>query len=894
MNSRARFLIFLCALFAMGDIQGDSPFDALKRRSLYESDEQTQEVGESPLDRFASFGAGSDEDSGTVGHALFEQFAANEPDIEEEEDTSTALELGQKLAAAITQLAEAPAIEEGPALEEPPAPVAEKSESADAKAMADMPAPEPVDIQPSPFAKASEDMEVVDEPVAEIEEKEEELENDKIYLNFENAELKNVIAYMANLRKINLIPDKGVEGSKISLTIRRPLSPDEAWRIFHTVLDRSGFSIVKVGLVYKVVTKDKKNREPLQAFINVSLDVLPDSDETIRYVSFLENVKVSDVIGILKNMLDSGAMVLEQADLNAVIIADKSYNIKAAMKVINELDKTGLQETVVVMRLRHADAKDVRDLFKSLVEEKQPTNPLARLLGRQAEGTASYFAPGTKLIAEERTNSLVLLGPKDSVDKIETFIKEHVDTELKATKSPLHVYELQYADAKQIVALLKEATATPESASGQEAVKYGAVRGGVKYFKPMTFHADIDGNRIIVSSMDVRDWKLLKETIRNLDKPQPQVAIETLIVLADSTEDKQLGGVIRNKSEGQLGDRLNFQSPPLPTSKTQFKTGTTDGGDEVNTSLLGNLLNGLSGGLGTTLLTFGRESNIWGIFQSLQTMTHATVLAQPFLTITNKYKSTIKIGEIKRVLAQTTTTGIQGFTDNEVNALLQVKPQINIDGVINLEVEVHLDEFTDPEGKNRTKRKLKTSVSVADGQVLVLGGLVRNKVTETTSGTPILKDIPGVGWFFKNKTKSIEKRNVLIFLSPTIIKPRTTQGINPYTRMKLDIAKDAADAATKTGKGRDPIHDWFFDPQRRGYSYKVDDFATARYQPVTVDIKNDTYYRTQTKKQALELQQKDRELFKEYEEELPADLATAQEPQDKKALFSGLLRGATG
>ena len=335
-------------------------------------------------------------------------------------------------------------------------------------------APEAPQVQASPFAKASTDT-TKDKPAAvpvaditpvieddlgdvddieapdELQEKDVEPPQDTIYLNFENAELKNVIAYMANLKKINLIPDKGVEGSKISLTIRRPLTIDEAWRIFHTVLDRAGFSIVKVGLVHKVVAKDKKNREPLRAFINVGLDELPDSDETIRYVSFLENVKVGDVVGILKSMLDAGAMVLEQADLNALVIADKAYNIKAAMKVINELDKTGLQETVVVMRLVHADAKEVRDLFKSLIENKEPTNPLARLLGRQAEGTASYFAPGTKIIAEDRTNSLVLLGPKDSVDKIETFIKEHIDTELKETQSPLHVYELMYAEAKQII-----------------------------------------------------------------------------------------------------------------------------------------------------------------------------------------------------------------------------------------------------------------------------------------------------------------------------------------------------------------------------------------------------------------------------------------------------------
>ena len=117
----------------------------------------------------------------------------------------------------------------------------------------------------------------------------------------------------------------------------------------------------------------------------------------------------------------------------------------------------------------------------------------------------------------------------------------------------------------------------------------------------------------------------------------------------------------------------------------------------------------------------------------------------------------------------------------------------------------------------------------------------------------------------KNKTKIVEKQNVLIFLSPTIVKPRTHQGINPYSRMKLDMAKEATDAATQTGRGRDPVHDWFFDPKRRGYSYKVDDFATARYQPVTADIRNDQYYRTQTKQEAQKRDEKDETLFKALE-----------------------------
>ncbi len=668
---------------------------------------------------------------------------------------------------------------------------------------------------------------------------------EQIYLNFENAELKNFIGYMANLKKINLIPHKTIEGSKISLIIRKPLTIDQAWNIFYTVLEKAGFSIVSVGDVYKIVPKDKKNKEPLPAYINISAENLPDSDKAIRYVAFLENIKVSNAVPILKSMLDPQAMVIEQPEINGLIIADKSYNIKAAMKVINELDKTGLQEAVSVIRLIHADAVDVRDFFKGLIDEKQPTSPLARLLGKQAETAASYFSPTTKIIAEDRTNSLILLGTKDSIEKIEHFIKEYVDTQLKGVKSPLHVYELQYANAKQITEILKEAIAEPNSKAGQDAAKWGAVRGGTKYFKPIKIQADVEGNRLIVTATDEQDWKLLKETIKNLDKPQPQVAIEALIVVTSMNDTKELQGALRNKKHGSIGEHTDFQSPPMARSSTQLAR--DEDGNPV--SLLGNMLSGLTGGLGSTVLTFGRENNIWGIFKMLQELTNTTIIAQPFLSITNKFESEIIAGTKKRVVAQTTTTAVQGFEDTDANLSLKVKPQINIDGIITLDIEVNLDEFTNPDGTEKIQRKLITNVSVADGQVLALGGSVRTKISEATSKTPILGDIPGLGWLFKSKIKQINKQNLLVFLSPTIIKPRTEPGINTYSRMKLDLAKETSDAASPTYRTSDPIDNNYFNTESHPWSHKVDDFSSARFQPSQVDIKNDPYYRTESERE---------------------------------------------
>jgi general secretion pathway protein D len=661
-------------------------------------------------------------------------------------------------------------------------------------------------------------------------EKEESEEKKDIYLNFENTDLLSFINYMSELKKINLIPDKALEGAKISLTIRDPLTLAGAWKVFLTVLEMAGFSIIKVGEVYKIIPKDQKLLQPLPAYINIPYQTLPDSDETIRYVVFLQNIQVGEIKGLLEGMLSATHSVVDYAEVNGLIITDKCYNIKAAMKVINELDQTGLQESVVVMRLKQANAVDVKTLLESLIR-KDEGSPLARLLGRQAETSLEYFSPSTRIIAEERSNSLILMGNQKSIQKIEDFITKHLDSELKGTESPLHIYELQHTDASQIKDILETVT---DVSTVQTAGKYGAVRGGVKYFKGMKFQVDKDGNRLIVQTTDKQDWKLLKKTIADLDKPQPQVAIETLLVTVDMTDNKELGGRIRNK-ENQIGGGVNFQSAGLGK-----ETITTS--DPV--SLLGNLIESFASAKGVTAITLGKGTNIWAIFRALKEQTNTSIMSQPFLTVANKTKASINVGETRRVVSETSSDAT-AYTSVTASTKIELTPQINLDGVIRFDMNVIIKDFLanniDTEEKNLT-----TNVTVANGQVLVLGGFVKTKVTESQNKTPVLGDIPVLGWLFKQKKRSISKTYIFVFMSPTIIKPRTDPGVNLYTRMKLHDARDKIEESVETKRINDPIHNWFFNPKGEDYSHKVTDFANARYQPTTVDIRNDPYYRVHT------------------------------------------------
>jgi len=668
-----------------------------------------------------------------------------------------------------------------------------------------------------------------------------------IFLNFENADLSAFVDYIGNLTKINVITDPKIAGKKISLTIRKPLTVDAASKLFHTILEMSGFSMVKVGDVHKVIPQKGKLNEPLPAyFINTPAEDLPDSDLTIRYVTLLNNIPIAQARPLLQSMLSPTSKVISYRNANGFVITDKSYNIKAAMKVIQELDRSDVKQSVTVMRLKQANADDVKKLFDGLMR-KPAQSPIARLLGR-SDTSVEYFPPTTKIITEPRTNSLILLGDQKSIKRIEDFIINHVDKSLKGVKSPIHVYELQHTDVEQIKEILEAITA---SGSSSPAAKHGGVRGGVKYFKKMKFAMDKQNNRLLVSSSNTQDWKLLKKTLKDIDKPQAQVILETFIVSVDFSKNKELSSQFRNKVPGHLGRNLDAQAANMTNIITS----------EADRSLAGNLLEAAIGGLGSTVLTFGNaaKDNIWGIIRMLQSQVNLTVIQQPFLTTTNMKKASIMIGETRRVVYQQAIAELsgdagsaQGFEDAEAKLTLIVTPQINLEGIITLDIDLNITEFTDLTGNrpDTTVKRLKTKVSMADGQILVLGGFVKTKVTESIFRTPLLSRIPIIGWLFKGKTRSITKEYIFVFMSPTIMKPRSLPGTNLYTKMKLHRAKEDIDSAIEVKIGKDPIHNWFFNPEGETYSHKVVDFANARYQPISVDIANDPFYRTKTERAA--------------------------------------------
>lgn len=662
---------------------------------------------------------------------------------------------------------------------------------------------------------------------------EEQDEEDSIEFNFEHADLQNFIKQIEEIFEVTFISDdalqplpqgkKALKGNKITFKTHAPLTKKEAWNLFLSFLDIAGFAVIPHNepKVFRITTIDAARKSPLPSYIGVDYTTLPDSDEIIRYVYFLENASTETIKGIIEPLRSSSSQgFVELKEHKGFMLTDKAYNIKMLMKIVKELDRVSIPESMAILKLRNADAKQVQELYTSLLPKEEPTS---RFFTKK-QPTSLYFPENTRIIAEPRTNTLILLGPVDAIKKIESFIIKYIDVELDQAYSPLYTYQLKYADAVTVADIMNNVT---QFGQNTEAGKYGGVRGIDQYMRPITFIPEKETNKLIIKGY-YEDYLKSKKILDQLDEAQPQVAIEALIVSVDINDTKSLGAQLRSKvpgPNGLLGNNIKFQTSGLYANGSgNIVTNPPSGATPPNTGvdrLLGNLLNLVTGANpGTTLLTLGRDAlGVWGIFQALQTVTDAEVVSNPFLLATNNTKATVKLGTERRVVTSQVvgTQPVNAFGADDANLEVVITPQINSDGMIVLKVSVELDEFTDQtnqESATKLQRNITTNAIVANQEVLALGGLIRNNITSVESKVPVLGDIPVLGWFFKNKRKEERKQNLLVLISTRIIAPHTDKDAKEFTQYHVADYQESLARMQSRSDQHDPIHRLFFQDKK--------------------------------------------------------------------------------
>ncbi len=635
----------------------------------------------------------------------------------------------------------------------------------------------------------------------------------KVSLNqIDDSDLEEVIRTISRATARNFIYDKkDVRNQKVTILAPSPLTVLEAYQAFQTALEGAGLTLVQVGPnLTRILPRRDAKEKPLDTEIGTTV---PWNDSFVTRIIRLKNVGVASIQSVVQQLAAKDGQVQSFPETNSLIITDTANNIRRLAKIIEELDRSGGEETIEVVRIHYADVADVADKIQQLFGSQSPGAP-AGAAGRAAaapirrptpkgkdgaapaDGAAGTPAEATplisKVVADARSNQIILQGSDRAIAAVRDFLAL-IDVAQEGGGG-IHVYYLENADAEELAAVLANLAAgnagqpggrrargegTPPQQPGAPPAPGGggAPGGGVAVLEgDVKITADKSTNALVITASK-SDFESLKQVIQKLDIRRQQVYVEAVIMELSLQKARDLGLSFAGGAdvgEGAIGyGGLNFKKALLldPTALASgFALGLLGPG-----GMTFNLPNPDGTTTPITVPPFGVVLN------ALQQDSDTNVLSRPNILAKENEESEIVVATSVAVPGGSTIsqTGLQNFsiTKEDVGITLKVTPKIsesnNVSMAIFQEVKsIVKDDRSNPLQRlvDTGKRSVKTNVEVRNGETIVIGGLISDEDTRSETKVPLLGDIPFLGWLFRSSSRKAQKTNLLIFLTPTIVK----------------------------------------------------------------------------------------------------------------------------
>lgn len=606
-------------------------------------------------------------------------------------------------------------------------------------------------------------------------------DDELVYLNATDVDIKDMIKQISKATGTNFLLDDKLRG-KVTIISEKPMTKDMAYQAFLSALEVMGYTIVKspAGLVKVVATKDALT-EPIDLYKDQS----PDTDRFITRIIQVKNISANDLSSVVKGLVSKEGNMFAYPATNSLIITDSGSNIDRILKIIKELDQEGPQEVIEIVPILNADAGDVTEKILALFEQEAGRGGAASRVRNRGRGAAEELedTPNiSKVISDERTNSVIILGSKRSIAKVRALIAR-LDTAVSGSEGTIHVYYLKHAVAKDLAEVLSsfvgggsKDSKTKKSGGGAAAPQTGAnagaasaqLEGGVKVT------AD-DGTNSLVITASPKDYQtLMDEVISKLDIPRRQVYLEAVIMELSVNKNRTIG------VNGNFGSIFNLAD----SSFTGFGSILP-----ITPTTLSNIA-GAQGGLGAGMFsnktidfTVGDKTvklpAVSAILQALQTDSNVNVLSTPSILTLDNEEASIQVGSEVPVKSGTSIAsgGIQNFnvTREDTGIILKITPQISESDTVRLKIE---QEISGIEGENEdgpifSKKNVDTVVVANDKQTIVIGGLIDDTSKVTSKKVPYLGDVPVLGNLFKTKSTEKAKHNIIVFITPYIIRDRS-------------------------------------------------------------------------------------------------------------------------
>lgn len=601
--------------------------------------------------------------------------------------------------------------------------------------------------------------------------------NDLVRLDSGDVELKDLVAQMSNMTGKNFILSPGVlRNKKITIISDKPLTREMAYQAFLSALEINGLTVVTTpaGLI-NIVPQAESKTKPLDV-VKDPRGYQTNTDKFITRIIQLNNISAKEISQVIQKLVSKEAHLFAYPSTNSIILTETGSNIDRILRLIKELDQEGPQEDLAMIPVIHADAKSVAEKIKQLFQDKedQPQTARRRRRGRNATEDLDDVQAVSNILADERTNSVLVMGTSRAIRRIREFVAR-LDRPIAGSEGRIHVYYLKYADAEKLEKVLQNLVQGAASAASSKTTNRNAktssstsnveLEGGVKVT------ADKDTNSLVVVASPKDFQTLVKNVIEKLDIARPQVYLEAVIMSLDVQKSTRLGV---SGLGGFSGSGLTGFGSILPMSTSSLAT-----------------IAGASGGLGGGVLSSdtidltlanGETTSIpavSGIIMALSSDTDANVLSTPSIMTLNNQKALIVVGQEVPVLngSSVTTGGLSNFdvTREDVGIELEITPSISENDSVILDIKQKITSvFTsDPNlGPTFDKKSVETWVMAKNKQTIVIGGLIDDKATVSTQKVPLLGDIPVLGNLFRSRETTKKKTNLVVFITPYIIRER--------------------------------------------------------------------------------------------------------------------------
>ena len=592
-----------------------------------------------------------------------------------------------------------------------------------------------------------------------------------VSIDFNNVDISVFIKFISELTGKNFVIDQRVKG-KVTIISPSKISVDEAFKVFESVLDVHGFATVETGRLIKIIPSPDARTKSIETRTRAKGD--SDNDQVVTQLMPLRYADPDTVKRLFTPMVSKSSVILSYAPTNTLIITDNYSNIARLMKILKTIDIPGVGREITIFPIHNADAAKLVSLLEIVFVK---TSVVAAKKGKARSDR------GTAFVADERTNSIIMVASEVDTNRIRSLI-DTLDQETPKGKEKIHVYFLEYAAAEEIVAVLKDLPTEDKTKAG------GAKEAPVVSDK-VTITADKATNSLIITA-DRDDYATLVEIIRQIDIPRAMVYIEALIMEVNAQKSFDLG------TEWVVGDDVTLNNDRQGIVGGGFTT------DESNLqfSPTGGLVPALASGFSLGL--FGEAIEIAGVsFPSIAAIVQAykkdrdvNLLSTPQLLTTDNQEASITVG--KNIPFQTTTSTTNNDTYNsfeyrDVGKTLKITPQINKDRMVrlNLSLEVSALESTTDFRPTTLKRTVETTVMVKDGGTVVIGGLIDDSFAQVEYKVPCLGDIPGLGWLFKTRSKGSEKSNLFIFITPRVMQnPEEASAVSESKKNEIDEMRE--------------------------------------------------------------------------------------------------------